>query len=95
MATKITYKSINGKVIDGKFVHTKRTPPKGYKSMSEKDLEVFCDDMLKNYKNPFSPVNQLTAHLRHLGEHCLKDDLDQGADIKEIFRNSVFVEEAL
>lgn len=87
----MSYSSINGKVVNGKFVHTRRNPPAGYRRLSEDQVQDLGSRMLNNYKNPFSTVNKMTAQLRANKVHCMKDDLDHGADIYELARNSMFV----
>ena len=87
----MAYSSINGKVVNGKFVHTKRNPPAGHRRLTEAQIQEFGSKMLNDYKNPFSKLNQLTAQHRAAKVHCMKDDLDHGADIYELTRNSVFI----
>jgi hypothetical protein len=87
----MAYSSQNGKVVNGKFVHTKRTPPKGYRALPDQVMREMADKMINDYKNPFSKLSQMTAQLRAAGVLCMKDDLDHGADIYEICRNSMFV----
>jgi hypothetical protein len=87
----MAYSSQNGKVVNGKFVHTKRTPPKGYRALPDQVIREMADKMINDYKNPFSQLNQMTAQIRAIGVLCMKDDLDHGADIYEICRNSMFV----
>lgn len=87
----MAYKSINGKVVNGKFIHTKRKAPAGYKCPPEAILRRMAQDMMNEFNNPFSKMNQMTAQLRAAGVHCMKDDLDNGADIYELARNSVFI----
>lgn len=87
----MAYRSVTGKVVNGKFVHTKLTPPKGYRRMPEGQIKELGSKMLEDYKNPFSKLSQLTAQLRAAKVHCMKDDLDHGADIYEICRNTIFI----
>jgi len=87
----MSYVSVNGKVVNGKFIHAKRTPPKGYRALPDQVMREMADEMINDYKNPFSKLSQMTAQVRAAGVLCMKDDLDHGADIYEICRNSMFV----
>ena len=80
--------SRNGKVVDGKFVHTKRVPES--LQLDEAAIKDIGDSMLESYKDPNSLLSKMTAEMRAKGIHCMKDDLDNGADIYELIRQGVY-----
>ena len=84
--------SPNGKVVNGKFVHTKRQMA-GHQQLDEATIKAMGDSMLKSFKDPNSLLSKMSAEMRAKGMHCMKDDLDNGADIYELCRQSVFVKQ--
>jgi len=80
--------SPNGKVVNGKFVYTREGLP-GHQQMDEDFIKDMGDQMLKSYQDPNSMLSKMTAEMRAKGIHCMKDDLDNGADIYELCRRSV------
>jgi len=85
--------SPNGKVVNGKFVYNKGRLF-GHQQLDEVSIKDMGDSMLKAYDDPKSMLNKITAEMRAKGIHCMKDDLDNGADIYELCRQSVVVYEA-
>jgi len=90
----MTYQSINGKLVKGKFQHTIRNAPAGYSAAPDAFVQQMAQSLLKQYADPNSSINKMTAELRAKGVPCMKDDLDRGADIYELCRNSVFIQTA-
>ena len=90
----MAYTSINGKLVNNKFLHTKRTAPSGYQSLNNDFIRKMGEDMLKDYADPNSMLSKMTAEMRAVGVHCMKDDIDAGADIFELCRQSVFTKTA-
>ena len=80
--------SPNGKVVNGKFVYAREGVP-GHQQMDEDFIKDMGDKMLKHYQDPNSLISKMTAEMRAKGIHCMKDDLDNGADIYELCRRSV------
>ena len=80
--------SPNGKVVNGKFVYAREGVP-GHQHMDEDFIKDMGDKMLKDYQDPNSMISKYTAEMRARGLHCMKDDLDNGADIYELCRRSI------
>lgn len=90
----MAYTSINGKLVNNKFLHTKRTAPAGYQGIDEDIIQQMGKSMLEDYSDPNSMLSIMTAQMRAAGVPCMKDDLDRGADIFELCRQSVFTKVA-
>ena len=90
----MAYTSITGKLVNNKFLHTKRTAPVGYQGIGEDRIQQMGKAMIREYADPESRLSKMTAQLRAAGHPCMKDDLDRGADIFELCRQSVFIQSA-